>query len=129
MGSRATPQWDDTELAKRKKVWSALSNLFLDTDVTLSEESVVRELASSPYDIDTLETILEREVSPVCKWNVFWWEWAGFDVEWLAENILRNLSRPRVLRLPPIFGRHGLGPRGYWDHIKSRVQQARRAAV
>jgi hypothetical protein len=81
MPTKSTAQYNQAELEARKRVWSALSELFLDTDITLSEDFVGRELAASPYDIDTIERILEREVAPVCKWNVVWWEWAGFNQE------------------------------------------------
>lgn len=41
-------------------------------------------------------TDLAEEVSPVCSWNLLSiaGEWAGFDLDWLRESILRQLDRP-----------------------------------
>lgn len=119
------PKWSGDELEARKAAWLALSELFLDTDVTLLEEHIVTELARSPYDEATLERILEREVAPVCVWNILWWEWAGFDREWLAARVLRTLSRPSLVRWLPLPSKHGLGPRGYWKRIKRRIREVR----
>jgi hypothetical protein len=117
----------EAELERRKPVWVALSELFLDTNSTLAEESIVQQLAASPYDLATLERILEREVAPVCIWNRFWWAWSGFQEEWLAQYIIRTLSRPSLVRWLPLPGKHGFGPPGYWQKLKRRIQAYRDA--
>ncbi|GGZ31055.1 hypothetical protein C8J23_11374 [Shewanella chilikensis] len=77
----------------RQAVWSALSDLFLDTDVTLHYPGIIRVCALSPYSLKELEHILYREVAPVCGPNLFdvCGEWAGFDEQWLKEQILLQL--------------------------------------
>ena len=50
----------------RISVWNALSDLYLDTDVTLSRAYIVRTLAASPYSLDELHqerSLLESDVN------------------------------------------------------------------
>jgi hypothetical protein len=83
----------EQDLKARRPVWSALSDLFLDTDTTLLEPQIVRTLAASPYSEVELERIFIAEVHPVCWANIFWWEWAGFDPEWLEAQITSPRTR------------------------------------
>ena len=84
------------ELIARRPVWEALSDMFLDTDVSLNRNWRVVVLAKSPYSVDQLQTILVDEVYPVCKYNLLSvaGEWAGFDQAWLEGKILRRLGSP-----------------------------------
>lgn len=89
---------DDVE--NRRPVWDALSDMFLDTDVSLFRKARIGKLAASPYSISELEMILVDEVYPVCVGNLLCMagEWAGFDQEWLEETILRRSGSNRVFR-------------------------------
>jgi hypothetical protein len=82
------------DLEARRPVWQALSNLFLDTDTSLSRDWRVNQLARSPYSIAELEQILVNEVYPICRTNLFCiaGEWAGFDPAWLETRITCRLS-------------------------------------
>lgn len=91
--------FEEDELKVRRPVWLALSDLFLDTDTTLLEPQIVRTLAASPYSEVELERILVREVQPVCWPNVFWWEWAGFDPEWLEAQITKRRTSMTFLAM------------------------------
>ena len=84
-------------------MWNALSELFLDSDVTITREWRIQQLAASPYSLDELERILIDEVYPICRWNLssVAGEWAGFDLEWLEKRILARLSSP--LRIMHVF--------------------------
>ncbi|MCW5552435.1 MAG: hypothetical protein KIS67_09730 [Verrucomicrobiae bacterium] len=84
------------DLEHRRPVWEALSDLFLDTDISLARSWRVGILAASPYSIEELHEILVDEVYPVCRSNLFSiaGEWAGFDPEWLENSILRRLRSP-----------------------------------
>jgi hypothetical protein len=90
-------------LESRRPVWEALSSLFLDTDTSLSRSWRAQLLANSPYSIAEIETILFDEVYPVCAGNLLQvsGEWAGFDPEWLEQEILkrRRSSIPWLPRL------------------------------
>ncbi len=114
------------DIESRQPVWVALSNLFLDTEVDLLAESIAQALASSPYSIEQLETILVTEVYPVCKYNL--WsvagEWVGFDEHWLVAQICRKrggLSR----RWNTFFARRGIASSDDWKRIKERVGDIR----
>lgn len=97
MGDLA-PAIDD--LAAREPVWLALSQLFLDTDITLSRRWRAQALASSGYSVAQLERILVEEVAPACRINLLCVAgvWDGFDPMWLRERILQRCASPwRVL--------------------------------
>ena len=86
-----------SDLARRRPVWLALSDLFLDTDVNLFRAGNVRTLAASAYSLDELDAILREEVYPACSANLTLvaGEWAGFDADWLEQRILRGGDPPR----------------------------------
>jgi hypothetical protein len=122
---------NDLVLEERKPVWSALSALFLDTDVSVFREQVAAELAASPYSISELQQILVDEVYPACRTNWFAWpggEWAGFDDTWLESRILGRLRSP----LRPLhwinLGRLTVHVSWEWRRIKRRVKELRRAS-
>lgn len=52
------------ELLRRKPVWEAMSDLFLDTETRWSVPYVARRCAESGYDDETLERIFWGEVFP-----------------------------------------------------------------
>ena len=86
-----------SDLACRRPVWLALSDLFLDTDVQLLQAHNTRLLAGSAYSLDELDAILRDEVHPACAFNlcVVAGEWAGFEADWLERRILRGGPPPR----------------------------------
>ncbi|CAK0779577.1 hypothetical protein CCP4SC76_6960001 [Gammaproteobacteria bacterium] len=89
------------DLSSRRAAWDALSDLFLDTDVSLSRTWRIEKLAELPYTIAELEQILIDEVYPICKYNLLSGVWTGFDPGWLEREILRRLASP--LRCPHAF--------------------------
>jgi len=90
------------DLPQRRIAWEALSDLYLDTDTSLSRDWRVERLMDTAYTIEDLEAILVDEVHPVCRWNMMRvaGEWAGFDPEWLESRILREVASPSWFRLP-----------------------------
>ena len=58
-------------LEKRRPVWEALFDLFLQTDTSLSRTWRVGILAASPHSIDDLQQILVEERHPLCRLNLF----------------------------------------------------------
>jgi hypothetical protein len=114
---RAQARWgpaviDDAEIARRKPVWAALSELWLDTEL---EEDGLRRIAgvmeASGYPIVALRDIYLYEVAPVVCGNllVVAGEWAGFNQEWLfTEAARRARSRSLMLRA---FVKLGIGRR------------------
>ena len=117
------------ELDARIPVWIALSELYLDTDVTLSYEYIVRALAASPYSLEQLHEILMYDVHPALYPNLLnmLGEWAGFDETWLVERILCVRAQPRWRRrISHWLARH---IDAHWRTLASMIQSARSAAA
>lgn len=128
-------KYSSQAIIDRKPVWSALSDLFLDTDVTLHYDYIVRTCAASPFTIDELEAILKNEVAPVVLPNLYdiAGEWAGFDEDWLVKAICKqgtkNIKPHQKLRVP--LG--NLGLRDYtgkhWLAIGGKIAEFRKNTV
>lgn len=84
----------------RIPVWIALSELYLDTDVSVFHDAIADTLAASPYSVDDLRDILMDDVHPALHANLMSvaGEWAGFDEAWLIERIETVGRQPRWRR-------------------------------
>ena len=51
-------------MTPRHRVWVAMANLFLESNVPLWYPLVAREFAESPFSMTELETKLKEEVAP-----------------------------------------------------------------
>ena len=84
---------------RRLAAWTALANLFLDTEHTDEiRRCLARDLRETGYSLDQLENILRREIAPVFGGNLLSMagEWALWDEEEVAEIMEREfLSRKR----------------------------------
>ncbi len=93
---------DEQQIQKRRPVWVALSELWLDTELSTADlERIARVMADSGLTIDELRQIYLVEVAPAVSRNLLnvAGEWAGFDEDWLCSQIVRNLrDRPRRTR-------------------------------
>ena len=101
---------DETEIERRKPVWAALSELWLDTELTSEDlQRIAGVMKRSGYDVLQLKDIYLFEVAPVVFPNllVIAGEWAGFDDEWLFIQATRR-ARRRSLILRA-FVRIGIG--------------------
>src|SRR3954462_7398501 len=93
-GEPGTPA--DTEIERRKPIWGALSDLWLDTGLT---EDDLRRIAGvmrrSGYSVEELREIYLFEVAPVVFPNLLSvaGEWAGFDEEWLGNEVTKQVRR------------------------------------
>ena len=118
------------DIENRRPVWQALSDLFLDTDTSLSREWRARELSRSPYSIEELEEILVTEVYPACRSNLLSiaGEWAGFDMEWLEGKIQRRASSPLKALHCFNLGRLTVPASFEWRATKRAVLASRAAA-
>jgi hypothetical protein len=117
------------ELVYRRPVWTALSDLFLDTDTSLFVDSVARALAPSPYTMAELEGILLDEVYPALRDNWLWWVWDSFDPEWLEARIRRR--QRSWLRRPALHfvTWRTWGLRELWAGIGPRIERYRHEGV
>ncbi len=100
----------DAHLKRRKPVWSAVAELWLDTEITRDlVRHVARVAITSGYDLVQLNDIYLYEVAPVVwlnllapadVWDAFDDVWDAFDEAWLhAEARKRAESRSLSLRL------------------------------
>ncbi len=86
----------DEEVARRKPVWSALSELWLDTELQDDDLSRIAEIMDeSGYSLAQLRRIYLFDVAPVVYRNLLCvaGEWAGFDRAWLHAAIVESLDR------------------------------------
>lgn len=106
------------DLAQRRPVWLALSELFLDTDVGVLLPSLAHDLAASTYSEAELERILREEVQPLLQWNLLSVAgvWDGFDPAWLEQSIVARRHR---LCLPFLF------PREDWQRLTLLIREER----
>lgn len=115
------------DLEARRAVWSAMSDLYLDTSYRDRVRFAACELAQTPYTPDELRRILFDEVHPILARNLCApvGVWDRFDQQWLAERILANLRRPHWLRS------RGRCQRRYavllWRLLASRIARRRSA--
>lgn len=121
-----------SDLEERRTVWLAFSDLFLDTDVTLSYAYIVDRCASSKYSIDELEIILKNEVTPACSSNLHFMfgEWVGFDEEWLQNRIIKIIAQKNTLvrKLFGMFSNSAMDKyvNGHWNVLSKRIQESRK---
>ena len=113
----------------RIPVWVALSDLYLDTDVTLSYDHIVRTLAASPYPLDALHEMLMYDVHPALYMNLMSvaGEWAGFDEAWLLERIEAVRRQPRWRRRISHWSVRDIGVQ--WRVLVPMIVAARSAAA
>ena len=101
---------EDADIERRKPVWAALSELWLDTE--LAEDDLRRiagVMKASGYPMGVLREIYLFEVAPVVFPNLLTvaGEWDGFDHAWLfTEATKRARRRSLLLRA---FVRLGIG--------------------
>lgn len=86
----------DAEIQQRRPVWLALSELWLDTELSEADlDRIAGVIGSSGLTLEELRRVYLLEVAPVVYLNtwVVAGEWSGFDPAWLEERILCNLRR------------------------------------
>lgn len=77
------------EIEQRLPLWMVLSELWLDTELAEADlERIAAVLEASPFRVDELRAIHDREVAPAVGFNLEspLAEWRGFDSAWLAER-------------------------------------------
>lgn len=75
-----TLRLSEAEIARRLPVWTALADLYLDTDAMLQVGHISRTIAESDFDISEVQAILRWEVRPAFYRNLLQiaGEWAGW---------------------------------------------------
>ncbi|WP_310555296.1 hypothetical protein [Flavobacterium sp.] len=86
-------------IEERKPVWMALSEFYLDTE--LSDNTfihIAETFKKSPYSFAEIREINKKEVFPLLQVNLLnvAGEWKGFDEEWLVTTILFTLEKQNL---------------------------------
>ena len=81
-------------LDRRRPVWEALSDVFLDTETRWYFPRIAGRLAESGYSPQQLERIWRYEIFPECAWNLHLvaGEWIGLALD--EEALIRRASSP-----------------------------------
>jgi hypothetical protein len=84
---------------ERRQLWSAMSDLYLDTEVRWDLPWLARRMAESDFSRTELERIFKFEVTPVVHGNMLdvAGEWAGFQDEWLFQAIEAHLPKTNAM--------------------------------
>lgn len=117
----------EKEKERRQAVWMALSEFYLDTE--LSEGEIYRIAAifsQSGYTIEELKEINYDEVAPVVSPNLMSTAgvWSGFDEEWLIERVIKRIKngKPKSL-FNKIYRRYiDQMTNRYWKQISERLK-------
>ncbi len=83
---------------RRKIIWSAFSELWLDNEIDQSDlERIAQIMKESNYSLIELKSIYQHEVAPVVYHNLLGVAgvWGGFDESWLFEEIQRHISKKK----------------------------------
>jgi len=115
----------EQDVIDRAPIWDSLQMIYMDTDVSLSYDHMVKVCASSKYSMTELDEILYNEVMPAVRFNMLMLpapEWRGFELEWLKKRVLKKhrFGRPR-----PIWFRRYTGL--HWKKVRPKIEEARRA--
>ncbi len=81
------------DLSKRRPVWTALSTLYLDTELQKSDiKNIADTIKQSSYSLEQIKKINKYEVFPVLYQNLLNVAgiWDGFDKNWLVDEIIRS---------------------------------------
>lgn len=87
----------ENEVRRRRPLWIALSDLWLDQELTEDDLwRVARVAAASGYSDDEVAHIHWHEVAPVVAGNLLApvGVWSGFDEDWLCERAAQLAGRP-----------------------------------
>ncbi len=91
----ASAQLSQAEIARRLPVWTALSDVFLDTELDPQEYSHIADvIRQSGYTAGEAEAIFRDEVAPafsVNLWSVAG-EWQGWPEDYVRERVLARRS-------------------------------------
>jgi hypothetical protein len=112
------------DVEDRKPIWDFMQNFWMDTDPEILLPRVAEVCARSKYTMAELEAIYWNEVRPAVSFNMWMLpapEWAGFEINWLVERILRKHRYGSRL---PIRWLHPYAD-GWWQKLHRRISELR----
>jgi hypothetical protein len=116
---RPPPSLDRAAIERRKPLWSALADLYLDTQSELFVPHIVRCARAGDFSLAEVEHILRWEVRPALYQNLLSvaGEWAGWPDDWLEERIMDSMQR----RPPMLIGKDQFMPEE-WPEIEAALR-------
>jgi len=111
------------ELERRKPVWVALSDFFLDREL---DEDQIRQSAKvvidSGYTLEEIEEILMNDLFPALLTNLHSvpGEWAGFAEEWLVARIKKTRNPNWAKRL--YYRSNFWMVKDYWTRLVTLIE-------
>lgn len=116
------------DLEYRRPAWSALSDILLEKDLSISRDWRITQLARTPYTLEELEKILVDEVHPACHPSLLSsnGQWPGYHLEWLEKRIVEyQQSNHPQHKLNP--SRLTLAHNKEWQLTKTGIEALRTA--
>lgn len=111
----------EQDQADRRPIWDALQTFWMDSDPNLDLTRVAELCANSKYSLSEIEEIYWNEVRPAVRFNLFSvaGEWAGFDIDWLAQRIVRVHRFGKRLPTKVLHPHSAL----WWQRLSSEVRR------
>jgi len=116
----------EINIEDRIPVWEKLSLFYLDTELDDSDYlQIGLTILQSPFSLEQVKKINRREVFPILYFNllIMTGEWAGFDIDWLSEKIVKRSRGRTVFSKVTLFVIHGMLKWMYVRHWK-KVENA-----
>ncbi len=117
------------EIETRQPVWKALSELYLDTELSTADfERIALVLKQSGYTLAQLKEIDLLEVFPLLQVNLMSpaGVWDGFDTHWLFLNCEKNYKKKQRWfhqQKYKFLNKFSYAMReDYWNAIESKIQ-------
>jgi len=119
-------------IEERKPIWIALSEFYLDTELQeLDFRYIASKIMESPYSLNKVKEINKYEVFPVLQPNLLdvAGVWAGFDEDWLVENIKNSLEKRSVikkLKIESSYLTYKWMCKDYWEKLEKTYNQLKK---
>ena len=87
---------DKIDLEQRKAIWNALSEFYLDTELSKEDfERIALVFKNTGLELEEIKEIDRYEVFPLLQPNLLSaaGEWAGFNEAWLVENCQKRIAK------------------------------------
>jgi hypothetical protein len=114
-----------------KLIWIAISEFYLDKELQETDFQVIAKIIiKSKFNFEEIRAIDKYEIFPVLKYNLLQvaGEWAGFEEDWLIENITLSLQRKskfRRVRIEISYWFFQWMYKDYWKNLEKAYIQAK----
>lgn len=112
------------DIEARQPIWNSMQMLWMDSDPAVEIAATAKLCASSKYSMDELRAIFLNEVRPAVAFNLGSGvapEWAGFQLEWLTDRILKTHKFGKTLPTK-LFCRYAYK---WWSMLEAKIARER----